>query len=170
MIAGCRWDKGSVRCWWPRAVLCGKLGVVATATTWLTSAWKAERRQRCNANRHGLLQRGLNAARCQQEQHRQDGHVQPERKRLRFDGGHASVDATKCPVSKSMLVNATLLLGCCPRCTDVRAVHLLSNCPRAAACASSSHRLLSACEACPLVQDQVVLCRAFCSSSSCHKS
>ena len=49
-------------------------------------------------------------------------------------------------------------------------VQSLSSCPRAAAVASSSQRLLSACEAWPFVQDQVVLCREFCSSSSCHRS
>ncbi len=36
--------------------------------------------------------------------------------------------------------------------------------------ANSSHLLLSACDAWPFVQDQMVLCRAFCSSSSCQRS
>jgi hypothetical protein len=64
--------------------------------------------------------------------------------------------------------------GCLLRSTRVRAVHSPSylefSCPRAAAVASSSQRLLSECDAWPLVQDQVVLWRAFCSSNSCHRS
>jgi len=48
--------------------------------------------------------------------------------------------------------------------------HALPHCSRAARDANSSHRLLSVCEAWPLVQDHVVLCRATCWSSSFHKS
>lgn len=63
--------------------------------------------------------------------------------------------------------------GCFLRCPPVsrnHSAHSLEICMRAAFCASSSQRLLSACEACPLVHSHLIRWRAVSSSSSCHRS
>src|SRR5918993_262091 len=65
---------------------------------------------------------------------------------------------------------ATVSSGLFEGCHSAIVERLPEFCFTAAVLASSSHRLLSWCEAWPFVQDHLVWCLAFSSSSACQRS
>ena len=87
--------------------------------------------------------------------------------------GMPRVEAIQKPAANSKISNGVRKIHCYTASPPVRwdhVAHSLEICMRAAFCASSSQRLLSAWEAWPLVHSHFTLWRDASSSSSCHRS